>query len=288
MASNPYDQKFFDDHEVVTRKSARAIVPLVVDLVEPRSVVDFGCATGAWLAEFKAVDVEDVLGIDGDYVDSERLLIPAEQFLAHDLGQPLELERKYNLAMCLEVAEHLPAESAGGLVASLVAAAPVVLFSAAIPYQGGDNHVNEQWPEYWQALFAEHDYVVVDCLREPLWRHKDVALWYAQNMLMYVDRRRLADYPRLAELAERAGDNPRLSLVHPQQYSRMLEHLQRELGEVKAAVLHHALQLRDQSNRLPRLAAAARAAGAAAAGARPCRGNAPRQLAAGAAGACGR
>ncbi len=171
-------------------------------------------------------------------------MIGQEQFLPHDLTAPLELERHFDLAVCLEVAEHLPAERAETLVASLVSLAPVVLFSAAIPYQGGDDHVNEQWPEYWQQLFAKHDYLVVDCLRESLWRHKDVAPWYAQNLLVYVDRRRLADYPRLAERFAQAGEYPRLSLVHPEQYSQAIEHMQQQLVEAKAAALGQALQLR--------------------------------------------
>jgi SAM-dependent methyltransferase len=244
MPTNPYSQVFFDHHEAAARASARATAPLVVELVKPRSVVDLGCGTGAWLAEFKTAGIDDFLGIDGDYVDRERLLIPAERFLAHDLKQPLKLDRKFDLAMCLEVAEHLPADRAAALVTSLVDAAPVVLFSAAIPYQRGDDHVNEQWPEYWQGLFADHDYTVVDCLREPLWRHKDMAPWYAQNMLLYINRGRLADYPGLAMHHQRAGDNPRLSIVHPEHYLGAIVDLSRELNEVKAAVLHHALALR--------------------------------------------
>ena len=244
MSTTPYNQQFFADHDAAARTSARAAVPLVIELVAPHSVVDVGCGLGTWLAEFKAAGIDDLLGIDGDYIDRQQLVIGQEQFLPHDLTAPLELERHFDLAVCLEVAEHLPAERAETLVASLVSLAPVVLFSAAIPYQGGDDHVNEQWPEYWQQLFAKHDYLVVDCLRESLWRHKDVAPWYAQNLLVYVDRRRLADYPRLAERFAQAGEYPRLSLVHPEQYSQAIEHMQQQLVEAKAAALGQALQLR--------------------------------------------
>ncbi len=244
MSTTPYNQQFFAHHEAVARTSARAVIPLVAELVAPRSVVDVGCGVGTWLAEFKSAGIDDVLGIDGEYINRDELVIPREQFTSHDLTEPLALERRFDLAVCLEVAEHLPEEKAEALVASLVSLAPVVLFSAAIPFQGGNDHVNEQWPEYWQQRFAERNYVVIDCLREPLWRHKDVAPWYAQNLLVYVDRDRLADYPRLADHFARAGENPRLSLVHPEHYSRIMEHTLKELLEAKVAALRQRMQLR--------------------------------------------
>ena len=154
--------------------------------------------------------------------------------------------------MSLEVAEHLDEAAADTFVASLVALAPLVLFSAAIPYQGGTNHVNEQWPSYWHAKFAARDYVVVDCLRERLWRNEQVTYWYAQNMLFFVRRDRLADYPALAAHVARAGDGPPLHLVHPGHYlglydfqEQRIETLGQELERAHGAVLRTSLLLRE-------------------------------------------
>jgi SAM-dependent methyltransferase len=194
-------------------ESAQAIVPLVIDLVQPRSVIDVGCGTATWLSVLHRHGVEDVLGVDGSYVDPAQLLIPAQDFIAHDLSDPIQLARRFDLALSLEVAEHLPAASAPTLVKSLVDLAPVVLFSAAIPGQGGIHHVNERWPDYWAALFAEHGFIPVDAVRPRIWTNLAVEPWYAQNMLLFVSRDALSRFPALKAEAER---NDRiLTLVHP-------------------------------------------------------------------------
>ena len=124
--------------------------------------------------------------------------------------------RQFELAVSLEVAEHLPAESAEGFVASLVRRVPVVMFSAAIPGQGGVDHVNEQWPDYWARLFAKHEFVPVDYVRPRIWNSDDVAHWYAQNTLVYARRDRRPDDPLLGDAASRT--DARLSVVHPKQF----------------------------------------------------------------------
>ena len=167
------------------RESASRIVPLLVELIEPKSVVDVGCGTGTWLAAFEDAGISDVLGIDTAGV-GDSLEIPKTKFVIQDVSRPLAVSRTFDLALCLEVAEHLPPSSAGTLIASLTQLAPVIVFSAAIPFQGGNHHVNEQWPDYWWKLFVEHDFVAIDCLRPRVWRYELDAWWYAQNMMLYV------------------------------------------------------------------------------------------------------
>jgi SAM-dependent methyltransferase len=245
MSNVPNDENFFAFHEAGSRKSARATVPLVLEYLQPASVVDVGCGTGIWLAEFAAAGVRDYLGVDGDDVKRETLLIEPDRFMAHNLEQPLGLDRRFDLALSLEVAEHLPPASAAGFVASLVALAPVVLFSAAIPHQGGPEQVNEQWPEYWRDEFATHDYVVVDCLRERLWQHKDLSPQYAQNLLFFVERARSHEYPLLDDWFRRAGEFPRLSLVHPEHYLKIHRHLIGLYRDSQRMTMRYAFQLRD-------------------------------------------
>src|SRR5262249_48549974 len=126
--------------------SARTVLPIVFDLWRPASVVDVGCLFGGWAAVASELGVGEVLGIDGGYVDRSRVPAP---FLPHAPPQPLLIDRRFDLAISLEVAHYLPERRAAGFVADLCRLAPAVLFSAAIPHQGGYGHVNEQWPAYW-------------------------------------------------------------------------------------------------------------------------------------------
>ena len=115
-----------------TRKSAQRIVPILLELVQPNSVVDVGCGTGAWLATFQRHGVNDMLGIDGDYVAGEQLEIRLDQFLAHDLTAPIRLGRRFDLVVSLEVAEHLESRFAAAFVRTLAELGPAVAFAAAV------------------------------------------------------------------------------------------------------------------------------------------------------------
>jgi SAM-dependent methyltransferase len=190
---------------------------MVLDLVGPvTSVVDVGCGTGAWLRVFSESGA-DVLGVDGDYVRPDQLEIPAECFRGMDLTRPISLDRRFDLVLCLEVAEHLPSSVADELVEGLCRLGDIVLFSAAIPYQGGREHVNEQWPEYWAEKFRASGFVALDPFRARLWAEHEVEPWIAQNVVLYVAGDRARGDARLADqLARNAGSLP--SLVHPRLY----------------------------------------------------------------------
>jgi SAM-dependent methyltransferase len=186
-AITPYNEKFFDRLADGSLRSARAVVPIILDLVGAKCVVDFGCGEGAWLKACLEHGVESVVGLDGDYVKLDKLRIDRKDFQAVDLRRPIRLDRRFDLAMCLEVAEHLPRRSARGLVESLAAAAPVVLFSASLPGQGGTSHINEQWPVYWERLFAEYGMRKYDVVRPMIWTNRAIELWYRQNIYLYCD-----------------------------------------------------------------------------------------------------
>jgi SAM-dependent methyltransferase len=211
-----YDGEFFASIRENSRNSAAAVVPLVLRWMQPNSVVDVGCGTGGWLAEFKRHGVAEIVGIDGEYVPREMLEIPQESFRTQELASGLQFNRRFDLAVSLEVAEHLPPESAGPFVQSLTRLAPVVLFSAAIPFQGGTNHINEQWPEYWAALFASLGFDVLDCIRPLVWGNPGVDVWYRQNILMFVSDEGFARYPELRNVPR--ADPKELAMVQPRFY----------------------------------------------------------------------
>ena len=130
----PYTTQFFSSQQNASLESAQVVAPIVMDLVRPASVIDIGAGNGTWASAFRAKGVTDVRAVDGSYVDPEMLLVPRECFQPHDLNKPYKTDRKYDMAISLEVAEHLPAECADTFVSSLTALAPVVLFSAAVPW----------------------------------------------------------------------------------------------------------------------------------------------------------
>ncbi len=196
---NEYTTSFYERQSNETHISSEVIVPLLLDLVQPQSVVDVGCGTGSWLRTFLQHGVKEVRGFDGPWLDAAKLLVPQEIFTRADLEKPLRVDNRVDLAISFEVAEHLSPESAEGFVESLISMSDVVAFSAAIPFQGGHHHLNEQWPEYWANLFEKKGYVTIDCLRMRLWNERNVHYWYRQNMLIYVRREALPRYPKLAE-----------------------------------------------------------------------------------------
>jgi SAM-dependent methyltransferase len=188
--------------------AARRIVAALRAVLPVHSVVDIGCARGTWLRAWQAASVADVVGVDGDYVDRDRLDIDPDRFVVADLAAPFALGRRFDLAQSLEVAEHLPPARAEGFVADLVAHAPVVLFSAATPGQGGEHHVNEQPGDYWRGLFRAHDHVAIDCLRPLLARAAGVPAWYRYNLMLYVRRDRLGEIDPFARQFALRDDEP--------------------------------------------------------------------------------
>jgi SAM-dependent methyltransferase len=218
--SGCYSPDYFQSIGDLSRRSAAVAAPMVTSLLQPRSVVDVGCGTGAWAAAFKSAGAVEVLGVDGEYCERSQLEIDAREFMAADLTNPLSIDRRFDLAVCLEVAEHLDERYADALVTSLTRLAPAVLFSAAIPHQGGEHHVNEQWPSYWVEKFAKHDYAAADPFRRLLWTHKSVAWWYAQNMLLFIRRQAIDASSQLQSLElKTASSVPHL--VHPQGMYRL-------------------------------------------------------------------
>lgn len=213
-----YDTAFYDTIRDGTQRSAKALVPLLVaelDLAPGDTLIDVGCGEGWWAETFADHGLE-TLGIDGAYVQSSPL---GDRFIAHDLAWPLpqHLAGRFDVAVSLEVAEHLPPARATGFVDDLTALAPIVVFSAAIPGQGGTGHINEQWPSYWAALFEGHGYAVSGALRFTIWDHTDIENWYRQNLLVAVRYDRVDQFP---DLFESPVTHP-IPIVHPVLYDHI-------------------------------------------------------------------
>jgi SAM-dependent methyltransferase len=225
-ASTPFTSDLYDLHIGISRRSADTVIPHVVEVLgQPRSVLDVGCGAGAWLAGFRDAGVGELVGLEGGHPSAEQLQVAPDIIRTFDLQSPFDLGRRFDLVVSVEVAEHLPETSAAAFVGSLCRHGEVILFSAAVPGQGGSHHVNEQWPPYWAELFRAEGYECFDLLRPHLWTNPDVEWWYRQNLLLFAGgsvSRRLQD----------SGRQPGapLPLVHPSLFDIVLGEAFREPG----------------------------------------------------------
>jgi len=207
-----YTPSFYEQIRAGCVRSAEVIAPLVHKLLKPRTVVDVGCGEGWWAKHFAELGCE-VRGFDGNWPGTGYAL-GAEQFIAVDLATDgiVQAGPAVDLVVSLEVAEHLPPTRAVWFIADLVSSKPrALLFSAAIPGQGGVGHVNEQWQSYWASLIEAHGYRVTGNLRRELWTDQRVEPWYRQNLLLAV-REDVENKGALFNLFARPEP---LDLVHP-------------------------------------------------------------------------
>lgn len=188
-----YDNDFYRKRHENTQESARKLLAILVPVLPKLdSAADVGCGVGTWIHTLTEFGASEIQGFDGPWVDTSLLVIPEENFQKSDLNKPIKSEQRYDLAISLEVAEHIKAENAPVFVASLVGLSDIVLFSAAIPYQGGIGHINEQWPAYWIDLFDKHNYVPLDIVRRKIWEDDSIPVWYRQNTLVFVNSEKLS------------------------------------------------------------------------------------------------
>ena len=180
-----YSQRFYAIQQRGSSRSAQKVLPLAFAAVKPQSVVDIGCGIGTWLATARDLGARRAVGLEGPWVTTAALADGSLEILPTDLEQPFALGERFDLAVCMEVAEHLSPARAESFVGDLCRLAPHVLFSAAVPGQGGTNHVNEQWQSYWASLFAKQGFGARDIIRPALWHDRAVEYWYRQNAVLY-------------------------------------------------------------------------------------------------------
>jgi SAM-dependent methyltransferase len=188
MEENQYTNDFYNSQRFYSRLSGSNVLPLVFKLIKVNSILDVGCGTGEWLKAAKDLGVDNICGLDGHYVDRDLLAIPKENFIDFDLKSPIDLKRKFDLVISMEVAEHLPETVSESFVESLTRHSDFVLFSAAIPKQDGTYHINEQFQDFWVEKFEGHGYLPIDFLRKKLWSKKGIDWWYKQNMILFVKK----------------------------------------------------------------------------------------------------
>lgn len=223
-----YDENFYLDQYEGSLRSAREVLPEIKHLFpQIQSVIDVGCGVGTWLKAWKEIDENiEILGIDGNEITQSYSFLDDSQYqqvnLVDDTRSIMEKlknwnGKKYDLAQSLEVAEHLDEKYARNFISLLTSLSDIVLFSAAIPYQGGVHHVNEQSPKYWSNLFMEYDFLCFDILRDNLWNNTNVDYWYRQNILLFVHKNKAES---LEKISFTPTKNPRY-LIAPELWEFM-------------------------------------------------------------------
>ena len=197
--TSTYKESYFNRRKDSSYSSAQKILELVRDFYSFSSAVDFGCGTGTWLKACMELGCRTIQGFDG-FADPSSLCIPSECFSQKLLGEKIDAKKSYDLAICLEAAEHVDEKFSNLIVENLTKASKVILFSAALPGQGGTNHINEQAPEFWQKKFMQFNYTQLDIIRPIIWDESTVAWWYKQNTFLYVhdeiiETLKLPDHP---------------------------------------------------------------------------------------------
>jgi hypothetical protein len=223
--ANAYSAQYYQDNvNDAAMSSASQVIPFLIEQLAPKSMLELGAGAGNWSKAALEHGIPDVLAVDGAWVQPERLRVPPANFLSHDLATPLSLHRSFDLALCLEVGEHLADADADTLVNSLTRHATVVVFGAAMPMQGGTLHQNEQWPAYWQKKFRARGYTPIDIIRPTFWPNDKVAYYYKQNTFIYV-KEDAASAALAAKFHSLAAANYQKSsayvFIHPSKYMEL-------------------------------------------------------------------
>lgn len=210
-----YDDSFYRMMEASSKAAAFEMLGPILRLLNPQSVYDFGCGEGIWLNVVKSLNKNiDVLGFDGKHVLKDNLKIPEDCFVTCDLSK---IVRGYrcDLALSIEVAEHIEEQYSDVFIENIVNCSDNILFSAAIPGQGGINHVNEQFQEYWIKKFEERGYIVDFSVRNYFWNNNRITPWRKQNILFF-SKKGISLFP---------DAKPISSIVHPDMFKIKVENL---------------------------------------------------------------
>ena len=232
---NHYDDSFYEGQSTTSIQSALATLPYLFDLVRPESAIDFGCGVGTWLKAAKQLGVTKLDGVEGPWVRPEQIIDDEINLTNTNFDAPEIPEGQWDVAMSLEVAEHIETSSSESFVKGICSSSDTVIFSAAIPRQLGENHINEQWQSYWAALFQKQGFEVFDLIRPQIWTNQDVEWYYRQNILVYC-KPGSKNYDAIKTEALEVSSRL-LDIVHPEVFTNRTS-LRGGLVSVKKALLN--------------------------------------------------
>jgi hypothetical protein len=235
-----YAQSEHVAHSAGSVAAAGKLLDYAVPTFNPGSYIELGAGFGHWARAAMDRGVASVLAVDGPWTDLEMIRVPRRNYRIADLTASVDFGRRFDMALSLEVAEHIDPASADIFVDNLVRHSDLVIFGAAIPGQGGYLHVNEQWPSYWADKFASRGYRLFDVFRSRFWSEQDMPVWYRQNTFLFVNQGR---DDLIAIAASEASGQP-VDAVHPELFANAIEivGLKKLLARLPAMVLRRLIK----------------------------------------------
>lgn len=224
MNSHLYNDKFYLEQRQSSYNAAVKFIGRIAEFFIPDSVVDIGCGVGNWLDACSELGVKDLLGVDGHWVKEEFKVKEQMQFICVDLeyGVP-EINKRFDLAICVEVLEHISDLAGEKVLDFLVKSSDVILFSSAFKSQGGVHHINEQLHSYWAEKFAKKGFIPFDLFRPILSGDPDIPFWYQQNSFLYCRSGSLAWQMLLKSGQSPISNFAYMDMVHPALFKRQVE-----------------------------------------------------------------
>lgn len=212
LSSSFYSEKFYKDISLTSLAGAKRIVPFINFLFPCiKTVVDIGCGTGAFLSYF-AKQGKYIKGYDFGEGLKNNLIIDKSNFIEQDLTKPIDVKEKVDLCISLEVAEHIDKNYEDIFILNLINFSDIILFSAAIPNQGGTNHINCQWPDHWGIIFSKYGYFCYDILRPIFWEDNEIPWWYRQNIMLFINNN------SKVEIDKNYANLNCMRLIHPRKF----------------------------------------------------------------------
>lgn len=217
MFTKDYDDAFYQKHCAGSYRSAHLILSYIKTHYSIHSIIDYGCGIGTWCIAAKELGVDEVCGIDSNLLNHDDLIGQHIEFRQLDIAQPIDLHRDFDMAMSMEVGEHLQTSVSDIYIKNLVRHTELVLFSAAVPGQEGLHHINEKPLSYWVEKFRTYDFLLLDVLRGIFWSNQDVEPWYRNNVVLFAHKS-LAN-----QMCQQFPSPPPITdIIHPELFERKI------------------------------------------------------------------
>lgn len=212
-----YDESYYRKHEKGSYNSAITILEYILSFYKFNSLIDLGCGMGTWCKAASDLGVENILGLDQHVYEQQYMLISDKNYIRFNLKNKLNGYGPFDIAISVEVAEHIDNTYVDSFIRNVCSQSNVVLFSAALPFQGGTGHINEKRCSFWKQKFNKYGYEIIDCIRPHFWDDQNIEIWYRNNCVLFVKNHMYSEF-----VTKIPKDMPPLDIIHPEMLERIL------------------------------------------------------------------